>query len=171
MYPRDPMSNINKQPAIILAVNKSNVYSNRCFIQLGTKTLLEYLRDRLLLTKYISKIILCTSINSEDNSLAKHAMDIGIGCFRGDFDNVIKRLLNAYNADDIQTAFIFRGDSPLVDPHFCDKLYKLHISSNPDYSYSEHLLGLPYGTGCEIVNKIILKRNEYEYIHNSRSWY
>ena len=51
--------------------------------------------DRLKLAKRVDEIIVCTSTNTQDDRLEELAASEGISCFRGDEDDVVKRLSDA----------------------------------------------------------------------------
>ena len=66
------------------------------------KPLIEHLIERVKTAKLADTVILCTSVNSQDDELAVVAEKNGIDLFRGDEVDVLKRLYGAakkYNID------------------------------------------------------------------------
>ena len=152
------MQKSQKIPAFILATNKSGVFPSRSLLRLGDKSVLEIIKNRLSKSSRIGDIIVCTSTHREDNSLEKHAKKIKLKVIRGSLNDTLLRLIKAYNEAKTDTGFVIRGDTPFVDPVFCDKLYEVYHKNKAEFAYSEHLLGLPYGTGAEIINIKVLEK-------------
>jgi spore coat polysaccharide biosynthesis protein SpsF (cytidylyltransferase family) len=150
------MHKLTPLPAFILATNESDVFPCRSLLDLNGCTVLEFITRRLKKAKGTGEIIICTSTNSFDDSVAELSGKLKLKVVRGSYDDVIGRLIQAYDEAGTETGFVIRGDAPLIDSHFCDELLKLHNSKASEFTYSEHLFGLPYGTGCEIVNKKVL---------------
>lgn len=150
------MHKLTPIPAFILATNESDVFPCRSLLDLNGSTVLEFITKRLKKAKGVGEIFICTSIKSCDDSVVELSEKLKLKVVRGSYDDVIGRLIQAYDKADTENGFIIRGDAPLIDPQFCDELLKLHNSKTSEFTYSEHLFGLPYGTGCEIVGKKVL---------------
>ena len=150
---------MKKTTAIITAINYSNTFPNRSLLLFEKKTVLEIICQRLLKSKYINKIVLCTTENTNNNSLVECSKNIGIECIRANTsNNILPRMLAAYKKLKIDNAVIVRGDTPLIDPFYCDKLLEKHYETNAEFSYNNHMFGLPYGLGCEIINIDVLEK-------------
>ena len=163
--------------AIIQARMGSSRLPGKAMYAIMNRPLIDYLLSRLSKSKFINKIILATSTNSENDKLCKFVESKGYDVFRGDEDNVLKRFNEA--AIQYSAAHIVRitGDSPLIDHDICDKLIKLYLEQGADYAYlSEHFCE---GVDCEVISKSTLsiiyekskKKSEQEhvtlYIHNN----
>jgi MoaA/NifB/PqqE/SkfB family radical SAM enzyme/spore coat polysaccharide biosynthesis protein SpsF (cytidylyltransferase family) len=77
---------------------------------------------------------------------------------RGDSAKVLSRVLQAFGSVNASRGFLIRGDTPFISPDSAQSLFESHIRSEADYSYAEHLLGLPYGLGVEIVERAMLEK-------------
>ena len=75
---------MKKIPAIITAVSASSVFPNRSLLELNGITILECIKRRLEKAQHISEVVLCTSIEPEDEILCAIGKKIGMQCFRGD---------------------------------------------------------------------------------------
>lgn len=145
-------------PAFITAVNDSQTLGGRSMLQINGETVLELIVSRLSQADCISRIVLCTSTGDEDDTLAGLAGELGIECSRGPRDEMACRLSTAFQSCKSQNAFLVRGDAPLVDFSQCRHLLDAHMKEGAQFSYNEHLFGLPYGLGCEIISKSVLDR-------------
>ena len=147
---------MHKIPAAILSITASSVLPNRSMIEIEGKTIFQHIINRLNDTRNIDEVFLSTGIMTEDDKLADYAKSLGIKVFRGPKDDILTRVLVFFEQLNCSDVLLVRGDTPLIDPHYIDKLVEEHVNNQAEYSYSEHLLGLPYGLGAEIVNKSVL---------------
>lgn len=76
----------------------------------GGKPLVEHVIRRAQKTGY--KVVLATSDTKEDDVLEKHAMKIGINCFRGSEDNVLQRAVFAAEGHGFRAFARLCGDRP-----------------------------------------------------------
>ena len=98
--------------------------------------------DRLKLAKRVDQIIVCTSTNPQDDRLADLAAAEGISCFRGDEDDVVKRLCEAANAFDLDYILSITADCPFSDPGYADKIVEEYERTDADFIRA---LELPHG--------------------------
>jgi len=119
------------------------------------KSLIEHLIERLKRAKLPDEIILCTSTNPQDDILIEVAKQNNIKYFRGDEDDVLKRLFEAAKKYDINFIISTTGDNPLTDPYYIDKIIKKFQKTNADYITS---LDLPWGTFSYGVKVKALKK-------------
>jgi spore coat polysaccharide biosynthesis protein SpsF len=142
--------------AILIAVRmKSKRLPGKALLEIEGKKAIEHLFDRLKLSKTAEDIILCTSINPQDDILVEVAKNNGIKFFQGSEDDVLDRFIKA--ADSVSADIIVRvtGDNILVDPSYLDEMVKYHIQNNADYTRTE---SLPSGVKCEAMSVLALKK-------------
>jgi len=143
--------------AILQARMSSNRLPGKVLKQINNKPILQYEIERVLLSRKIDKLVLATSINKDDGKLENFANKIGIDCFRGDLNNVLKRYYDCasyYNAD---TIVRITGDCPVIDASIIDKIIELHIKSGADYTSNTIYRTFPDGLDVEVFNFEILK--------------
>ena len=86
----------NHDTVILVAVRlKSKRLKNKAILPIIGKPLIHILYNRLLTVKNAKKIILCTSINKQDDPIYQFAKKNNILCVRGSELNVISRFLKA----------------------------------------------------------------------------
>ena len=129
----------------------------RAFLKIKDDTdIISYIIGRL--KESGGTICIATSDRTEDDVFEKVAEEHSIGIYRGELDNIPKRLAETaskYNAKDFIRVF---ANYPFVDIRLMDDLYKAHVGGHYDYSYNEHLHGVLWGTGCDVFNVSFLKR-------------
>ena len=116
----------------------------------GETSVLDYLIARLRM--YTDNIVIATSRCKEDDVFVAVAAENGVGLFRGELDDVPKRLGDCAREFDAVDFIRVFANSPFVDIEILDRMYGEHLARCADYSYNEHLQGVLWGTGCDIFN-------------------
>ncbi len=138
--------------AVIQARMTSSRLPGKSLRKISDKALLEIIVCRLQKSKFIDQIIIATSVNKDDDPLAKFATDKGIDCVRGSEENVLSRYLLVYQKYNFDYLVQICGDSPLIDIDFLDFWYRAYLQSKCDFLYfyplKKHYLG-----GFDIISK------------------
>lgn len=119
-------------------------------------SILNQIYRRYKLIDFIDDFIIATTNLSDDDKINDEADKIGVKCFRGDENNVLKRYIEAAEEHNIDVIIRITGDNPLLFPEFYKRsIFENHIKGNYEYTRN---VGLPYGTSFEIVNLKTLKK-------------
>lgn len=113
--------------------------------------------ERIRFAKNINKLVVATSNEVEDLELVEVCKNNKIEFFCGDLNNVLKRFYDCalqYEPDNIVR---LTGDCPLIDPEIIDKVIKLHLDGNFDYTSNVLNSHYPDGLDVEIFNFKSLK--------------
>lgn len=148
--------------AVIQGKHRSALFPGRSLVSLGNQSVLQYLVEYLKRSKVLSHIILATTQEPEDDSLAEAARGMGISVFRGDGSDVLGRIYSAslpYVPDGVVKIL---GNAPLLDLGEMEKLVIAHHQNGYDYSYNEHVNGVIYGMGCSVFSFDVLTRLLHE---------
>lgn len=145
------MPEISTLPVIIQATNRSHVFESKVLARLTEDdTVLAYLIRRLK-RFWAGPLLLATSNEEIDDTLAQAARTLNIPCFRGAQGNLISRLSAAATQMKWEQFVRVYGSYPLVDLPSLARLVEGHLARQAEYSYNEHHLGLPWGMGCEVI--------------------
>jgi spore coat polysaccharide biosynthesis protein SpsF len=141
---------------------KSKRLPGKAMKKLIGKPMIEHLIDRLKYAKLPDEIILCTSINPQDNILVEVAKKNHIMWFRGDEMDVLTRLLDAAKKYKIDFIVSTTGDNPLTDPHYIDGLINKFKETDADYITCLDLpLGaFSYGVKVKALEKVVKLKKE-----------
>ena len=142
--------------AIVQARMSSSRLPGKVLKNILGKPVIGYLFERLKCAKRIDKIILATSINSENDDLCLYIQSLGFDVFRGSEDNVLERYyLSAmkYAANGIVR---ITGDCPLIDPQLCDRLIDEFLEQKVDYAYLTPMFA--EGLDCEVLSYSAVKQ-------------
>src|SRR5258705_2324279 len=106
------------------------------------RPIFSHMIDRLKLAERVDQIIVCTSTNPQDDPLTDIAADTGVSLFRGDEDDVVKRLSEAATAFDLDYILSITADCPFSDPIYADKIVESYERTDADLIRA---LDLPHG--------------------------
>lgn len=111
-----------------------------------------------LIAYFDTKIIIATTNRKEDDDIEKSAASLGILVYRGEFDDVLSRLLGAVHFFHVDSFIRIYGNYPLVDLEQAEALVHEHVNGKYDYSYNEHHDGVLWGTGCDVFRVEFLEK-------------
>ncbi len=150
-------------PAIIQISNINESLRNRNKQLINGEQQIVFLIKRLK-KEFGENIIIATTNRAEDDDVETIAQILHIKIYRGKFNDILSRLLEAayfLHADNFIRIY---GNYPLVDLEQAKELAQEHIEGAYDYSYNEHRNGVVWGTGCDVfrtetleqLNKLLL---------------
>ena len=146
---------MDKVVAVIQARMGSARLPGKVLKEIGGKSILEILVNRLKSSRRINSIIVATTEGKEDDKIVELARKLGVEWYRGSEDDVLKRFIDASSATNADIIVRVTADNPLTDPELVDELIVAHFKNQADYT---HCTGAPLGIGAEVVNKEILEK-------------
>ena len=127
---------------LITARLKSTRLPEKLLREVEGRPIFSHMIDRLKLAKRVDEIIVCTSTNTQDDRLEELAASEGISCFRGDEDDVVKRLSDAADLFRLDYLLSITADCPFSDPKYADAIVKTYEETDADLIRA---LELPHG--------------------------
>jgi len=97
------------------------------------KPILHYLVSRLKRVQLLDEIVLATTTNSTDDSLAEFANNENIKCYRGSEVDVMDRVVGAAESANADLIVEITGDCPIIDPSIIEQAIQTYINNNVDY--------------------------------------
>lgn len=119
--------------AIVQARMGSSRFPGKMLREIAGKPLIWHVIHRLRQCRTVSQIILATSDNRTDDSLAAYVQSLGIAVVRGPEQNVLQRFALALPLTGAETLLRITGDSPLIDPSLIDRLVTALQHDGGDY--------------------------------------
>ena len=144
--------------AIIQARMGSTRLPGKVLMNLEDKTVIEHVVDRVCKSKLINKIVVATSIDSNNLPMVKLCAEKNISIFIGSEDDVLDRFYQTaklFNPDHIVR---ITADCPMMDPNIIDLTIERHFSSKADYTSNTITETFPDGEDVEIFTFNSLKR-------------
>ena len=127
---------------LIVGRLKSTRLPRKLLLPLGSKSIFEIQVARIREAKGINEILLCTSLNPQDDALVEEAERVGIAVYRGDENDVLERMFRAASARNFDLVVTITGDCPLVAPSYVDEIVSSYGEEQQDLITQ---FGLPHG--------------------------
>ena len=121
--------------------------------------MLALMLERVKRAKGLDDIVIATSENPKDDALEQLARKIGVKCFRGSEDDVLKRVCDAVKFVEGDHIVELWGDTPLIDPKIIDDAVTFYMNNDLDcvgtcldktFPWGMSLLVFPYKILAEI---------------------
>jgi spore coat polysaccharide biosynthesis protein SpsF len=142
---------------IIIARMDSQRLPGKALRKVGPKPLIGWVIARARRSTRLSKLVVATTSRKVDDPLVEYATGEGVDVYRGDCEDVARRVLDCaekYHAD----YFVrMNGDSPFLDPVLIDQGLDLCING---IQFVTNLIDrtFPYGVAVEIVKTDYYKK-------------
>lgn len=153
---------------IILARLDSSRFPNKAITQVGGKKLIQHCIDEVKKINDV-KIILATTARKVDLPLLEIAEENNLSCFRGEVNNVAKRVLDCIEYYNLDTFARVNGDSPLIRSGLIMQGFKLLHENSYDLVTNLIPRKYPYGISVEVINGYTFK-NIYSEISQNESY-
>ena len=92
----------------------------KALIDIYDKPAIQWLIDRLRAAKRLDDIVVATTVQQTDDSLADWCADYGVQCFRGSEDDVLARVVGAHESVGSDLVVEITGDCIITDPAIVD---------------------------------------------------
>ena len=127
---------------LITARMKSTRLPKKLTLEVNERQIIRWMIDRLKLSSSINEIIMCTSVNQQDDILEDIANEENINIFRGSEDDVIQRLYEASQYYGLDYSLNITADCPLVAFEYFEKMIDEYKKTKADLIRA---LDLPHG--------------------------
>src|SRR5437870_2467480 len=115
---------------------------------------------RVRCCQHVDAVVVATTVNAVDDSVADLAQRERVGCFRGSEHDVLERFVGA--ARDARADLIVRltADCPLADPEVIDRVVAELEDASGEYDYASNVLERTYprGLDTEAMFRDVLER-------------
>ncbi|MFY9300364.1 MAG: glycosyltransferase family protein [Candidatus Nitrosotenuis sp.] len=134
-----------KTISIIQARMASSRLPRKVLMKLNNKPILEHIVDFLKFSKLTDKIVIATTVLSEDNYIELESKRLGIECFRGSSSDVLDRFYTCSSIFKSDVIVRLTADDPLVDPLLVDEVIHTLQTTGCDYVSNMLHRTFPYG--------------------------
>ena len=147
--------------AVIQARTNSKRFKNKALYFVKGKSMIVHVYNKVKKSKLVKKIFVATSKNKSDDKLSLHLKQNKIKSFRGDLDNVARRLLSLAINKKAKYFIRISGDSPLIDYKIIDRACRLLLKSKSKYDLITNLFPRTYpkGQSVEIIRTSTLEQH------------
>lgn len=168
--------------AIIQARMGSSRLPQKVLMELGgTASILHTVR-RAQAAKLLEHVIVATTDDTSDNTLAEFLAKENVDCFRGDENDVLKRYYDCFQnfprKQEVQGIVRITGDCPLIEPAIIDRVLQYYLDNNLEYCGTNETFA--EGLDTEVFAPKVLKETHRQakllserehvalYIHNNK---
>jgi len=144
--------------AVIQARLGSTRLPGKVLLDLYGTPILGHVVRRVQAASRISRVLVATTIHSEDDAVADWCSTAGVGCFRGSPGDVLDRFAKCIDEWPCRRLVRITADCPLIDPGVVDAAVALHESGSFDYVSNLHPPTFPHGLDIEVVSAALLKQ-------------
>ncbi|MCX6184840.1 MAG: glycosyltransferase family protein [Flavobacterium sp.] len=122
----------------------------KVLMQIEGKTLLQIHLNRLKKCHKISKIIVATTINDEDQIIFDKAAAWGFESYRGSESDVLDRFYQSVKNQNADWIVRVTSDCPLIDPELVDQVVAFAQENDCDYASNGLIENYPDGQDVEV---------------------
>lgn len=145
--------------AIIQARTGSTRLPNKIFLKLTDSSLLSHVVNRLRPSKEIDKIVVATTISSQDNSVEEWCIQNHIDYYRGSENNVLERYYHAAKKFNAEIIIRVTADDPFKDFRLIDKAIKILKENKYDFVCNNNPVSFPEGLDVEALTMDSLSKS------------
>ena len=114
--------------------------------------------ERVRRSAELSRIVVATSSEPEDEVIAAFCRSADIGCHRGSLGDVLARYLGAlHQFGPFETFVRLTADCPLIDPLLIDRAIVSHRQAGSDYTFVQENWSFPKGLDVEVCQSRTLE--------------
>jgi len=147
-----------KTIAIIQARTGSTRLPGKVLLDVGGKTVLERVVQRVRAARGVEEVIVATTTERDDDRIATWCAVHGVACHRGSADDVLDRFHQAARAKSPDRIVRITADCPLMDPAVIDLVIAAHEQSRADYAANTIEPTFPDGLDVEVLSFGALER-------------
>ena len=144
---------------IIQARSSSKRFKNKVLHLIYGTPIIQHVINRVKGSKKITKLIVASSLNKNDDKLIFYLQKKRINFFRGDLENVAMRLYETAKQNKAKFFVRISGDSPLIDPKLIDQAIRIS-QKEKRYDIISNVFPrtFPKGQSVEIIKTSLLKK-------------
>jgi spore coat polysaccharide biosynthesis protein SpsF len=145
-------------PIVVPARMNSQRLPGKPLRPMAGKPMLGWIVDRLKSIDGSDGVIIATTVQPHDDSIAKWCDEQDLACYRGPLDDVAGRLIGAARACSANAFVRISGDSPLMDPALVAHAIRLFELDEVDLVTNVQTRTFPNGFSVEVIRIAPLER-------------
>ena len=142
-----------KITAVIQARMGSTRLPGKVLMDLGGKTVLARVVDRLRRATLVNEILVATTDSIADDAIIQECRRIEVSSFRGSENDVLDRYYQAALLTTGEGIVRITSDCPLIDPQIADDTIRSFLDLRPDYASNSLDRTYPRGLDTEVMTR------------------
>ena len=135
---------------VVQARRGSTRLPGKVLLDLGGKTLLERMLERLAWAKTADAVVVATTTDSSDDAIVALAAEAGVACHRGHPSDLLDRHYQVALATGADVVVKIPSDCPLIDPAVVDRVVGAHLVDRDRWHYTSNLHPETYPDGSDV---------------------
>lgn len=144
--------------AVISARMGSSRLPGKVLMEIVGRPMLSLQVERVRRASTVDRVVVATSVESQDDPVAALCAAEDIGCYRGSEPDVLDRIYQAARRFDADPIVRLTGDDPLADPAVIDRVVGTFLEKDMDYAANVNPPTFPDGLDVEVVSFKTLER-------------
>jgi spore coat polysaccharide biosynthesis protein SpsF len=144
--------------AIIQARMGSTRLPGKVLMDLGGKTVLARVVDRLRRATRVKEIVVATTDSAADEAIVRECHQLEVLTFRGSELDVLDRYHEAARVFAAQAVVRITSDCPVIDPELVDETVRMFHDQRADYASNSLMPSYPRGLDTEVFTTVALER-------------
>lgn len=142
-----------KITAIVQARMGSTRLPGKVLMNLGGKTVLARVVDRLRRATLVNEIVIATTDSAADDAIVRECGRLRVSSFRGSENDVLDRYYQAALQTTAEGIVRVTSDCPLIDPEIADETIRSFLDLRPDYASNALQRTYPRGLDTEVMTR------------------
>lgn len=148
--------------AVIQARMGSSRLPGKVLLDLSGRTMLARVVRRAGRASRIDEVVVATSVAPGDDPIVAECERLGVACFRGSEQDVLRRYYEAAAHHRADAVVRITSDCPLIDPEVTDRVIGAFFEHVPDYASNILRRTYPRGLDTEVMTRATLARAFHE---------
>jgi spore coat polysaccharide biosynthesis protein SpsF len=127
-------------------------------MEINSRPMIYWQIQRILQASSVDKLVVVTSVDPSDDSLAEFLDGHSVTVHRGSLDNVFSRFIEVATHYQHDSLIRLTGDCPLVMPELLDKMVTDFYREDADYLSNTLEPTFPDGLDIEVIRQGVLER-------------
>jgi len=144
--------------AIIQARMGSTRLPGKVIMDIGGKTMLARVIERVKRSELIDHVIVATTSKAQDDVIVAECDRLDVSVFRGEEQDVLDRYYQAASAYNAEAVVRITSDCPLIEPELINQVIRIFLKERPDYASNTLEKTYPRGLDVEIMTIDALNR-------------
>ncbi len=144
--------------AIVQARMSSTRLPGKVLAEVAGRPMLWHVVNRVSRARWIKRVIVATSENPADDSIARFCAQEGIACSRGSETDVLDRYYQAAREYSADVVVRITADCPLIDPVVVDRVVQSFFDKGCDYISNALHYTYPDGLDTEVFSFAALRQ-------------
>lgn len=141
---------------IVQARTGSTRLPGKVMLPLGGKPMLARLVERLLRCRRFDKLLIATTLHTNDDVIEDLCAELALECHRGSEHDVLARYVGAAEACGATHVVRVTSDCPLLDPALLDQVVDAYRRDGCDYMGNMQPPTWPHGMAVEVMKAGVL---------------